>query len=437
MFRKIFPRLMTATAIFYVVLLAYVGSQVTTTFDSAWSLHTSMSILKEGNLDLDEYQAILRPNDYHIQKVGQHYYYYFPVGTPILTVPFLFAVDRIAQYCCSFDLGQYFQQRQPMILEDAALDSRLERLIASCFAAAAAVMIYLIVSRFLKTRRALLLVFVFAFCTGAWSTASRGLWQHGPSMLMLALTLYWVLKAQDRPSAVQFASIPLALAFIVRPTNSISVVLITIYVLWRYRPHFLKYLFWAAVIAIPFLLLNLSVYNQILPPYYLPQRVTDTFFIFLTGESLLGNLVSPARGLLVFSPVLIFALFGLVLGLRRRERAGLDLILAGIVILHWISISSFWQWYGGWSIGARFFTDMLPFLIYFLIPVVDRRINWAQTRNIVVAAVFLGLMLISFSIHFHCSTDDSCARWNFTPTEIEYHLERLWDWNDVQFLRGL
>lgn len=52
---------------------------------------------------------------------------------------------------------------------------------------------------FLNTRYSLLTVFIFAFCTSAWSTGSRALWQHGPSMLMLSAALYLILSAREKP----------------------------------------------------------------------------------------------------------------------------------------------------------------------------------------------------------------------------------------------
>src|SRR5207253_9523971 len=67
---------------------------------------------------------------------------------------------------------------------------------------------------------ALGLAALFAFGTSALSVASRGLWQHGPSMLLLAIALYLFVRAGTKPELTAFASIPLALAYAVRDRKS-------------------------------------------------------------------------------------------------------------------------------------------------------------------------------------------------------------------------
>ena len=52
-----------------------------------------------------------------------------------------------------------------------------------------AIVIFLIARQELAALPAMLVALAFAFGTSAWSTASRSLWQHGPSMLLLGLAL--------------------------------------------------------------------------------------------------------------------------------------------------------------------------------------------------------------------------------------------------------
>ena len=78
---------------------------------------------------------------------------------------------------------------------------------------------------------------------------------------------------------------------------------------------------------------------------------------------MLGNLVSPARGLLVFSPVLLFAIPGVIRAIRSPVYRPWGWAIAVAVVAHWIAISSFPHWWGGYSFGPRLMTDVLPFLI--------------------------------------------------------------------------
>src|SRR5262249_38064441 len=144
-----------------------------------------------------------------------------------------------------------------------------------------------------------------AFGTAAWSTASRALWQHGPSMLMLTLALYLIVRARERPWIAQLAGLPLAFAYVIRPTNSLSILLLSAFVFLTYRRYFLRYVAGGLMVAVPFFLYNLAVYGAPLSPYYLPDRIgSNPAFL----EALAANLVSPARGLFFASPVLLFAL---------------------------------------------------------------------------------------------------------------------------------
>jgi hypothetical protein len=44
---------------------------------------------------------------------------------------------------------------------------------------------------------------------------------------------------------------------------------------------------------------------------------------------------------------------------------------------------------------------------------------------------------MSVFIHYRCSTNWGPANWNNTPNNIDNNRDRLWDWYDIQFLRGL
>lgn len=425
-----------AAVIFGVVLTGYVLSPVTTVLDSAWSLHTSMSILHEGNTNLDEYQPIFSsPNDYHIERIGNHSYYYFPIGTPLLTTPLLAAADFAAARL-HFDLGKYFLTHGPVAFDPWVPLNLMERVFASTFAALTVVVMYFVARRFLDVPRALVIVFVFALCTSAWTTASRGLWAHGPSMLMLALALYILLLAKEQPRWIPFAALPLAFAYVIRPTNSISLVILSCYVLLRYRRAVIPYAFLAALVLLPFFLYNNASYQNWLPTYYRPQDLTINSEIL---GPLVTNLMSPSRGLFIFSPILLLSIGGVILALRDDSHRTLAVSLVTIVLLHTLVIASLnhWAggWAGGWAIGPRLYTDMLPYFLYFLIPILASLPAWHNAWRVPATAIIVALTVTSFAIHFHCATSMACMEWNYTPNDIDNAPQRVWDWNDPQFLR--
>ncbi|MEK6222933.1 MAG: hypothetical protein N2D54_11865, partial [Chloroflexota bacterium] len=169
----------TSYIIFIFVFLIHFNSPVITSFDSKWSIHSAISIIREGNLNLDEYVHLLETPDYRVETVNGHIYSIYPHGTPILAVPLVWIID--------WGLTHFFQMDLQQLAIDGWFMGRIEVFIASIIVALSTVIIYK--TSLLITNNhawAILLSFVFAFGTSAWSTASRGLWQHGPSMLMLA-----------------------------------------------------------------------------------------------------------------------------------------------------------------------------------------------------------------------------------------------------------
>jgi hypothetical protein len=146
-------------------------------------------------------------------------------------------------------------------------------------------------------------------------------------------------------------------------------------------------------------------------------------------------MISPGRGLFIFTPVLIFSIVGIILKARRASLTSLDIALCCIIFLHWIAISSFPHWWGGYSFGPRFFSDMTPFLIYFLIPVVALLLSGGQGIKMkAFVALFVLAAGVSFAIHMRGATSNATMFWNRVPLSVDEHPERLWQWNDLQFL---
>jgi len=418
-----------SAVIFLTVFIShFFWSDIITSFDSIWSIPTALSIIKEGNTHLDEYERMLKKHDYYyIERIDNHFYTKFPIGTSLLSVPFVFIIDKVLDVGIFLDLETYINQRIP---------EGIETFIASIFVALAAIVIFLISDLLVDNLKySLLLVFIFAFCTSAWSTASRALWQHGPSILLLAAALYIILLVRYRPRSdpriMQFVSIPLAFSYVVRPTNSIPILIFTVYVLLQHRKQFLPYCCWSLIVAVPFLLYNLHIYQTILSPYYLPNRIGSNPHFW---KALAGNLISPARGLFIFSPVLLFSLYGIFLKIRTKQMDTLDYSILLIIVLHWVLISSFPVWWGGHSYGSRFFSDMLPYFLYFLVTALKNVSGLQGIKKQCVVFVLYCSIVMSFFIHYRGATTWEVYSWNNYPLSVEF---KLWNWHDIQFLQGI
>jgi hypothetical protein len=262
-------------------------------------------------------------------------------------------------------------------------------------------------------KKAYFLAFLFIFCTSVTSVVAFDYWQHSLSVLLLLLTFYLFIKVEVDKNAglIQYTSIPLAFSYVVRPTNSISIIFLSLYVLLKYKKYFIKYFLWSLTIGLPFIIYNIFTFNNILPPYYSASRLSfsKTFL-----EALVGNLISPARGLFIFTPFLLFIFYGIYLKIKKKNFVLFDWIILIIIIFHWFIISSFSHWWAGYSFGPRFFTDMLPYLIYFIIPYLE-----VATFKELKTKIFVILVVISCFIHMKGLFDFNVQMWNVTPQSVD------------------
>jgi hypothetical protein len=221
---------------------------------------------------------------------------------------------------------------------------------------------------------------------------------------------------------------------VIRPTSAIEIVVLTAYVVARHRAQTLRYLAWSLPVALPWLAYNLAVHDALLPSYYLTLRLGS---VATFAEALAGNLVSPTRGLLVYSPILALAAWGVALDLRSPTRRSLSAAFGVIPILHWIAVSLFPHWWAGHSYGPRLMTEATPFLAYFLLPVFE---HLPRLRRPVRAAAFSAALLLAVlgtAMHAAGATSSEGYAWNVLPQDVDRHPARLWSWKDPPFLRWL
>ena len=427
------PRVLKAEAwllpgIILLTFAIYALSPVTTSTDSAWTFHLAASMLREHNIDLDEYRGLMDLKlDYRLRTVGGHVYSYYPIATPLLVTPAVWLTNVIYPHFYQIDFYTYLQEHAP-----DTRTAKLEKVIASGIAALAAALIYLIARRELGARGSLVITSIFVLSTSMWSTASRALWQHGPSALFLSAALFLLLLSHERPGLFLWIGMLLGYSYLIRPTNSLSVAFIGLYVLVNRRKDLWLYILGIALILVPYIIQNWITYRNIFPPYsyQLFERLASPSVF---GEALAGTLISPGRGLLIFSPIFLFSLYGMFVRMRNKlSPANVNCYLAGIIIMHWLTTSLFEDWGGAWSIGPRYFVDIIPYLVYFLIPV----LRGALFASVGWRTAFATAVLLSTLIQLHCATSIYPFMWNGKPRALVEAPQRKWDWGDLQFLRG-
>lgn len=383
--------------------------------DTKGTLLVSQEIVRHGSVRLDRYdEAELRRLGYPLSHKNGHLYDFFPLGTPLLSTPFV-AVANV------FGLDVY----------DRHHDDAVQLTIAATVVVALLWLLFAMARLFLDPWPAAGLAVVCVFGTTLVSTGLSSLFSHDFATLAATVAIYLTVRAVRKGERVRVILVGgcLFLAYLCRPTMSLLAPFLLLY-LFLYRH--LAAVQCGAVLAgllAGFALWSQHEYGQWLPTYYLPQRLAPTDFATAAWQDLFG----PSRGLFVFSPFLaLVPLLALPLALVRRERDDLCMLLVGLAwpIAHWLAVARFPHWWAGWSFGPRLMFDCLPGLFLALFHSLHRL---RRSRAWVYALIgVLGAFSIYVNVH-QAFVNPYPMRWNAEPNVDEYP-EYVSDWRYPQFL---
>ncbi len=239
----------------------------------------------------------------------------------------------------------------PSLGSAAALGTALAgKVAASVLSALAAATLFLAVGRRHPEEEGRTTALVFAFGTTVWAT-SQALYPQPVAVLFISFVVLCLLKAEGTPAWAGRAGLPLGLAAAADPgaTALAAVLFLGLAARWPRRSPFL---FLWTLPGAAFWLLGAS------SPTVGPSRTS------VLEPGLGGLLVSPAQGLLVFTPVAVVAAVGLLRAFARGQR-GLAVTLGGGLVAHWLSVGlSPGGPSEGW--GPCSLTAALPLLFLFL-----------------------------------------------------------------------
>jgi hypothetical protein len=428
-----------AAAIFVTTLIIFVLSPVHQVTDSNYSMYLSDCLLRSRTFALDACGIpVLEPkplNDYitnggiyQLEIQRGRVYYFFPVGSSVLSVPYVAAAKLFGVSPRNTD-GSFNVQGEMAI--ELGLAAFLMALLSAMF---------FFTSRLLLSLNwSVLLALGGSLGTQIWSTASRGLWSHTWSALLAGCVVYLLVSADSKgrkPNAVLLATL-VSWMYFVRPTNSIVVLALSIFVLLRYRNLFLAYAVTGAVWLILFFVYSWHNFGEPFPHYYRASRLLFDVF----PVALKGNLISPSRGLLVFVPSLVFVAYLLIRYWSSRPLRELTWLALAVVAATLIVVSGFAHWWGGASFGPRFTTDAVPWFVLLAIIGVKAVLNWREqnsTRTVSWAIqMTCGAVLLAASIFINARGALAVDTWRWNPGDVSQLGNKLWDWRYPQFLAGL
>ncbi|MGH7556115.1 MAG: hypothetical protein ACREMQ_24190 [Longimicrobiales bacterium] len=402
------------------------------TSDAIPNMLVPLSILTEGTISLDPFleyfglpdgymlQAIqftpgMELDLYYLRARDGHVYSAYPIALPLVVLPVYAPVV--------WALGAGTWEWRPLVVLSIVLGT----LAASIIAAASVVVMFVLLRRLTTRKWATILALAYAVGTSTWTTSGEALWQQGASTLFLLLTL--LALSGPQPSWWR-GGLWAALALAVRPTNVfLWAIVLGVMLLERRRAGaFVAFALPGAVTGLLLVIYNWTLFGDVRGGYD-----TEPLRLF-SPTALAGLLASPSRGLLIYSPVVLFAALGAWLALRRSrgDARRVYAIAALYALASILFLAHLERWWGGASWGPRLLTETTAALVVLMAPATA----WIRTRP-ARRALFAAAFAWSLAVQAIGAFCYPMGLWEATPVPLEWFPRRAWDWHDTQLGRAI
>lgn len=414
--------------------------------DPELTLVVSQAVLEHGTIYLDAYQERLalsqdfagfRASDTILEQNG-HYLNYFPLGPSLLAVPFVAAARWLG-----YDMTIY---------ED---NDTLQNLLSGLTVVVVFGLLFLLARCYVAEGASLAFAVLFGLGTGLSSTLGTAFWTHNLSIPLFLLVLWLVARHETGHSTTMhpyLMGLLIFLAYMCRASAAAFILALFLYLVLRLvkpdglpRPdRFLKHVrsllsddlfkvaFTGAIcLTLYFLGWRLAT-GQWIGDYFSVSRLQAERSAPLTA--LAGLLISPGRGLFVYSPFLL-TVFLVAVGLwPALKRYRLQLLVWVWLGLHLFIVVRAASWWGGASYGPRLLVDVLP--AWFLLAVW----GWREGRLVLrprtqLALFLLTLPLIAWSVYLHSYQglfNTSLSQWEI-EMQVQPALREHFDWQYPPF----
>ena len=261
-------------------------------------------------------------------------------------------------------------------------------------------------------------------------TYEKFLYSHLYSFFIFSTSLYIIDKLINTnfKKAIYIAlfGIILSLAFLVRYTNPIFIVLMLLFLdidSWQALKQRLKSIFnfkFISITAISFIII-------LIPQMFYWHYLTGNFLYYSYGNEgfnwlepkFLEFFFSPNNGAFIYTPLYIIILIYAIIMSIKKEQNGL-LIFFIFVIASYI-FASWWSWSYGCSLGKRPFVELTPIFGICIASLVDKIIQFKKPIiSIILSLILLFSTLFSFSLNLHYA---GCS-----------FVSDTWDWNEYKLI---
>lgn len=318
-----------------------------------------------------------------------------------------------------------------------AAPALIAKLTASLLMSISGVLAFFAARAYLSRGSAALLTVGLGLGTGFWSTASQTLWQTETSTLGLMVAVLAFAGTHEHIGTWRAIAvgIGLALAAVTRPQLAPAVIVLL-------AGTWVRTSAWNAIVATTVIgafaaalvTQNLRWFGHALGA--LPLIQEQNAMVHASGPSFrfspegwLGLLVSPNRGLLIFSPIVLVTATGIRPAISDGWRRPLRWCLIAAAAQYAV-YATYSVWWGGHTYGPRYMLDVLPLLVPPAAAGLPRLRRSPVVR--IGGALALAWSILVAATGAFCYPAD---QWNVVPNDIDRHHARLWSWSDMQIVR--
>jgi hypothetical protein len=369
---------------------------------------------------------------YFAARSHGHWISAYPIIMPVLVTPL-------------YILPAWWLSRQsppiyPYSLEFVVIASTMEKLSSSLIAAMSGAVLFLAFRKIVSAKVSLAVALIYSLTSNTWAISSQALWRHGLTELSFAFLLWALFRVPDSRRAPFWAGLALAVAAANKPIEAIMIVPFLFY--FGRRSWKSMFVFLTPLVVLGCLVISYNLYFFAGPFGGYPSspaeyvsfagegRARLPFFTGL-GVGLAGLLVSPSRGLLIYTPWTAFAFWGAAKIWKDKSPGWGRSLLLTLTAIFVVQAGFSEGWFGGWCFGPRYLTDLLPFLAWFLVPLWTS--IWARP---IVRAAFVATVAIALWVQVVGAFYYPSGNWDEWPINVDLHPQRLWDWSDNQILRS-
>ncbi|HSH09713.1 MAG TPA: hypothetical protein VK995_04960 [Oceanipulchritudo sp.] len=385
--------------------------------DPRGSLLSAQAMVENGSFDLTPYDEAVKVLYWQKNKTEKGIYYNYPYGTTILHLPAVWFVNKLG-----------------VDLANIRTEARFNRVFAAWSVVLVFLLTYLIGRRYNSFPITLFLALTITLGTGVYSTLGMALWNlnYAVVIALAVLLLFHLPEIMKRADTGWLLGILLFLGFAIRPSFALFILMVFSYLGWKHPAQLFRSAIVSALLLGLYLLFSFNTFGKILPGHYEMSAFNQGSSIII---NFLGHLISPSRGLLLFSPHLLVLLFCLIKYKHLWKQQPLLIFVSVWMLSLLLMLSTWYMWWGGGGFGNRLLTELTPGIVLLVMVFVGALFRCEnRIRRKVSQGLFAVLALFSTWVHVvQGANNQSTVTW-FNQPNKDANPQYFWNPRFPQFL---